>query len=370
MKSMIRMFYPHIPETASEVIIEVLKGRIIGAGPKVDEFEQQFAKKFSFKHVVAVNGGTSAIRLALTLANVGPRDEVITTPYTAVATNTPILENYAVPVFADIQYETLNIDPLDIEHRISKKTKAIISVHFGGYPCDMDEIHEIASKYNIPVIEDSSHALGASYRGKPIGLDSDYTTFSFGATKHITTIDGGMLCVKNDAKYKEALRRRWYGIDRASRKPTELGIDPSMNITEVGFKYTLNDVAASLGLEQLKFFDKIFEKRAYIAKIYREELENVKGLKLLESRSDRVHGNWLFPLHVNKRLQFAKMMRSNNIEVMVHNERNDKYDIFGGIKKDLLNTKKAEETAICIPLHHKLSDEDICEIINIIKKGW
>jgi perosamine synthetase len=364
------MFCPHTPESVIGKFAEVWKSGWIGQGPKVDEFEKEFSKKFGLKYVVALNSATSGLRLAYAMAGIGPGDEVITTPYTMVATNTAILEQFAKPVFADIQYETANIDPQDIEHRITKKTKAIVCVHWGGYPCDMDEIRKIASYHNLPVIEDAAHALGAIYKGKPIGSISEYTVFSLQAIKHITTGDGGILSVLNEEKYKEALRRRWFGIDRAGRKPSILGHDPTYDIWEVGYKYNMNDIAATIGLEQLKYFDSIFRRRAQIAKIYREELEGVSGITLLEYKNDRVHANWLFAMHVERRMKFAKAMLSRGVEVMVHNWRNDKYTVFGGLRKDLPNTARVNETLICIPLHHNLSDEDVDYIIKSIKKGW
>jgi len=359
-----------MPETVIEKVAETLKSRWIGQGPRVDEFEKEFSKKFCLEHVVSLNSGTSALRLALALAGVGLGDEVISTPYTAVATNTAILEQFAKVVFADIQYETANIDPDNIEHRITDKTKAIMCVHLGGYPCDLDEIHKIASDHGLPVIEDAAHAMGAMYKGKPIGSISDFTIFSFQAIKHITTGDGGMLSVVDQEKYKEALRRRWFGIDRAGRKPSVLGHDPTYDIWEVGYKYHMNDIAATIGLEQLKYFDSLFKRRAEIAKIYREELQNVSGVTLLENKPDRTHANWLFQIHVDRRMKFAETMRSRGVGVSVHNWRNDKYTVFGGLRKDLPNTEKVNETLICIPLHHKLSDKDVKYIVNSINKGW
>jgi len=364
---MIPMFYPHIPESAIDKLAETLRSRWVGQGPKVDEFEKKFSKKFGLQHVVSLNSGTSAIRLALALIGVGPRDEVISTPYTMVATNTAILEQFAKPVFADVQYETANLEPADIERHITEKTKAIICVHWGGYPCDMDEIRKIAAEHDLPVIEDAAHALGAMYRGKPIGAISEYTIFSFQAIKHITTGDGGMLCLTDEEKYKEAVRRRWFGIDRAARKPSILGHDPTYDIKEVGYKYHMNDIAATIGLEQLKYFDSLFKRRADIARRYREELEDVKGVTLLENKTDRTHANWMFAVHVDKRTEFAKWMHSKRIEVSVHNWRNDKYTIFGGLRNDLPNLERLDNDLICIPLHHKLSDEEVDYIIKAIQ---
>lgn len=369
-KELIQMFRPHIPEAVIDKFAETWRSGWIGQGPKVDEFEKEFAEKFNLEYVASLNSATSGLRLAYAIAGVEPGDEVITTPYTMVATNTTILEQFAKPVFADVQYETANIDPQDVENRITRKTRAIACVHWGGYPCDMDELHQIASDHNLPIIEDAAHALGAKYRGKPIGSISDFTVFSFQAIKHITTVDGGMLSVTAKENYETALRRRWFGIDRASRKPSILGHDPTYDIQEVGYKYHMNDISAAIGLEQLRHFDSIFRRRAQIAKIYREELEGIPGITLLENKKDRVHANWLFALHVEERRKFAEVMRSRGIAVEVHNWRNDKYTIFGGLRKDLLNTEKVDKTLICIPLHPKLSDEEVDYITSSMKKGW
>ena len=168
----IRMFSPYVSEKAMSRVNEVLKSRYLGEGPMVREFEKKFTELIGAKYPVSLNSGTSALHLAIAMANVKPGDEIITTAQTMMATSHAILMQFAKPVFADIQYSTGNIDPNDIEKRITKKTKAILPVHWTGYPCDMDEIHEIAEKHNIPVIEDAAHALGASYKKRSIGTIS------------------------------------------------------------------------------------------------------------------------------------------------------------------------------------------------------
>ncbi|MCL4435498.1 MAG: DegT/DnrJ/EryC1/StrS family aminotransferase [Thaumarchaeota archaeon] len=343
---------------------------MLGEGPKVGQFESELKNKFGLKYVLALNSGTSALRLALAVGGVGPNDEVITTPFTALATNTSILEQGAKPVFADINYETSNIDPADIEKHITRKTKAIICVHYGGYPCDMDEINEIARDHDLLVIEDAAHALGATYKGKVIGTISKFTAFSFQAIKHITTGDGGMLTLLDSEKYEEARRRRWFGIDRAARKPSVIGYDTTFDITEAGYKYHMNDIAATIGLEQLKYFDAVFKRRAEIANIYREQLSDVNGIVLSENSSDRKNANWLFPLHVERREDFAKMMSAKGIEVSVVHWRNDRYSIFGGLRKDLPNLEKFSKTIIHIPLHQDLTDSNVEYIIDSIKGEW
>jgi perosamine synthetase len=363
------MFHPDIPESAIEKVSEILRGRWIGQGPKVNEFEKEFEKKFNLKNCVSLNSGTSALHLALSLSGVNPGDEVITTAQTCTATNHPILAHYATPIFSDIQYHTANIHPEDIEKKITPKTKAIIAVHWAGYPCDLKEINEIAHKHNIPVIEDAAHAVGAEYQGKPIGAISDFTCFSFQAIKQLTTVDGGMLVVKDNDLYEAAIRRRWYGIDK--KKIQNSYIERFDNsVCELGYKFHMNDVTATIGLEQLKVIDEKLKRRQNIVNFYRNAFENHNDITLFENKSDRKSGNWLFSMHVNKRDDFAELLKKHNIECSVVHTRNDKLPIFGGKTLNLPNTAKLSESMISIPLHTKLTDEEIEYIIETINLGW
>lgn len=208
-KRNVYLFWPPIPlkEDVLPKLEQLLwpengKRAFIGEGALVEEFEQKCSEKFGFDYTLFTNAGTSALHLAFLGANVNKGDEVITTPLTCTATNLPIIERQAKPVFADVQYETANIDPKDIENKITKKTKAILAVHWGGYPCDMEEINQISNKYNIPIIADCAHALGATYHGNPISKFADFNMFSLQAVKQMTTIDGGLLAIpfKNSRK--------------------------------------------------------------------------------------------------------------------------------------------------------------------------
>jgi perosamine synthetase len=355
---MIEPFKVHMPLSVKDELLKTLFSGYIGQGEKVEEFEKKFSDKFGIKNVISVNNGTSALRLALTLCGVKPGDEVISTPYTAVATNTAILEQFAKPVFADVQYETANINPESIRKKITKETKCIICVHWGGYPCDMEEIREIAKEHNIPVIEDACEALGSEYKGEKIGNISEYTCFSFQAIKHITTGDGGMLVVKDKDKYEEGIRRRWYGIDRKKR---------DVDITEAGFKYHMNDITATIGIEQLNYFDKVFNRRKEIVNMYREGLKDLPNITLLENKKDRINANWMFAVHVENREKFMDYMKCNGIMTVVHNKRNDAYSVFGGPNKDLVNLEKLDKTLVNIPLHHALTDEEVHYVIDKIK---
>jgi perosamine synthetase len=364
------MFLPFMPDSVPDKVAETLRGRWIGQGPKVDEFEREFERNLGVENAVFLNNATGGLRLALAVAGIGPGDEVITPALTCTATNSPILEQFAKPVFADIQYETINLNPDDIEHRITGKTKAIICVHWGGYPCDLDDIHKIARSHGLKVIEDASHAIKASYKGRPIGSISDFTVFSMGAIKQITTADGGMLTAKKKEDYEAAMRRRWYGIDKKGRKPTPLGHDPTYDIWELGYKYSPTDIGAVMGIEGLKHLDSVLKRRAEISRMYRDGLSDAKDVTLLDMKDDRKSSDWLFTIHVKDRLKFAETMVSKGIEVSVPHWRNDQYTLFGPKRNDLPNTDKANETMICIPLHYSLSDDDVSYVIDTIRKGW
>ncbi|MFA6215760.1 MAG: DegT/DnrJ/EryC1/StrS family aminotransferase [Patescibacteria group bacterium] len=363
---MITMFWPYMPEEAIKAVSEVLRTRWIGQGPKVDEVENKFSRKFTIPHSVTVYSGTGALHLALRLANVGPGDEVITTPMTCTASNIPILYSGSKAVFADIQKKTMNIDPIDIRQKITPKTKAIMVVHWAGYPCDMAEINAIAKEYNLKVIEDAAHALGAKYQGQYIGAVSDYSCFSFQAIKQITTIDGGMLTMKAEADYKRAKVLRWYGIDREFKGD----IYWKYQIKEIGYKYHMNDVAATILDIQLDKLGEVLARRKQIADRYLSELKNVSGLTLLERKSDRESGNWLFTLQVEKRDDFQKKLADNEIESHMVHVRNDICPIFAGQRLDLPVMNEVEDKYISIPLHNHLTDDDVEKIIKTIKSGW
>lgn len=360
----------HIPKGTWKAIKKTLDETFISGMKYPAIFQEEFRKKFGFKYVQAVNNCTAALRLSCAIAGVGPGDEVISTPLTMMASNTVILEQFGKPVFVDVQYETGNIDPWRIRERITPKTKAIMCVHLAGYSCDMEELWEIGEKHNLLVIEDAAHAIGAMYRGKYIGVKSDAACFSFQATKHMTTGDGGMLVTSSKRVIGEARKRYWYGIDEKKRfAPTPIGYG-DFDVKVPGYKYNMNDIAAVMGLEQLKEIDEVMSKRMRIARFYREELAEVEGLSLFEWKPDRVSGNWLFPVHVKRRMAFAKMMRSNGIEVSIAYKRNDVYSIFGGRRKGLTQLDRLDEDMIYIPLYDGLSWEEVEYIVETIKKGW
>lgn len=362
-------FHTHISPRAVELVKKTLESTWLSEGEMVAKFEDELSMQLGVINPVAVNSGTSALHLGLIVAGVKQGDEVILPAQTFVATGLVILQQLAKPVFADIQYETGNIAPDSIRQKITDRTKAIMPVHWGGYPCDMEEINQIASEHNLAAVEDAAHALGATYHNKPLGSISRFTIFSFQAIKHLTTGDGGMLCCLKSDDYEEARKRRWFGIDRKNSRPSLLG-EREYDISSAGYKYHMNDLAASVGLGNLSDFPKRLKRRQQIGKRYREELAKVPGVTLLELKNDRTHAFWIFTMHVERREDFIKMLKSKQIPSSVVHLRIDHNSVFGGVKEDLTNQAKFNETQISIPVHEGLTDDEIGKIIKVISSGW
>lgn len=368
---MIRMFAPFISEEAISWSSDALRQRMIGEGDTVKLFEKALCEKFGFPDALLLNNGTAGIRLALAHLGVGPGDEVITTPMTCTATNMPILEQFATPVFADIQYDTCNIDPLSIMDKISRKTKAIVVVDWGGYPCDLWEISKIGTNHGIPIIEDAAQALGAIYQAHNIGTYSDFTMFSFQSIKTLTTVDGGLLVFDRAGAYEDIKPRRWFGIDRDKRIPSPTW--PGYQFwpqSQVGFKYQPTNVQAAIGMGNLLYFDDLLAHRKKIADYYSRELAHVPGLTLTQQGTDRTSANWLYTVHVQDRSRFHRMMLEKGIETSVCHVRNDIHPVFGPVREDLPALDKFQHTYICIPIHHEVALGDAQYIVETIKHGW
>jgi len=365
----IDFFNTHISPAALKMATAVLESTWVSEGRIVKEFEAQLSQQLGLRNPVALNSGTSALHLALALSGVGPDDEVILPAQTFIATGSVILAQSAKPVFADIEIKTGNIDPESIRKTITRRTKAIMPVHWGGYPCNMDEINSIAKEFDLTVIEDAAHALGATYKGRPVGSISRFTAFSFQAIKHLTTGDGGTLCCLYDHDYKRARARRWFGIDRENSEISILG-ERKYNVKEVGYKYHMNDLSAAVGLGNLEDFNSNLKRRQDIGEFYRKELDHVAGLNLLDYREDSKSAFWLFTVLVENRLNFITKLREHDIPTSVVHQRIDRNLVFGGITPGLDNQAVFDDCQISIPLHNNLRDDEVCHIVKIIKQGW
>ncbi|MCS6824316.1 MAG: DegT/DnrJ/EryC1/StrS family aminotransferase [Cytophagaceae bacterium] len=363
------LFHPHIPARAKENVNKVLSGRWIGQGPLVDEFEKRFGSLFGSEHhkALAVGSGTDALHLSYILAGIKEGDEVITPVFTCTATNIPLLYIKANVVFADVDPKTMNINTKHVRQLVSEKTKAIVCVHYGGLPCDMEELHNIAREYNIPIIEDAAHAVGATYKGKKIGSISPYTMYSFQAIKHITTGDGGLLMLPEE-QYEKAKRLRWFGIDRTAK---QMGVWEN-DITEIGYKYQMTDIAASMALAALEELDETLSYRRKLFNIYEKNLTNIPGLTFVGGGyTDREHAAWMCTIQVEKRKDLSRKLRENKIESAQVHYRNDRYSIFGGRQEGKYPHMDAiEDKYLVLPLHTKVHEQDVYKICNVIKSGW
>lgn len=360
-------FSTTISDESIRLVNDSLKTTFISAGKMADKFEELLSNKFGFNNPITLNSGTITMFLALKASNVGVGDEVILPAQTFIATGQVILQCGAIPVFADINLDG-NISVESIKSKITERTKAIIPVHWGGYPCDMDEINNIAREYNIIVIEDAAHALGAKYKGNYIGNISDFTSFSFQAIKHLTTGDGGLLTCKDKYLTDKIKQMRWFGIDRDGAKPSILG-EREYDVSDIGYKSHMNDIAASIGIGNLNNIDSKFKRIKEIADIYNDELKSISGIKLMNYKTDRKSSYWLYPVLVDNRIDFITKMKENNIPVSVVHLGIDKNTIFGGKDQSLINQRHFDEHQIHIPIHDKLTDDDINLIIKTIKNG-
>lgn len=360
-----RFFDTHISPRAIELVNETLRAGQLAAGERVSQFEQELARTLGLIHPVAVNSGTSALHLALVLAGIGRGDEVILPAQAFIGSGFAIVMCGARPVFSDIQPLTGNLDPESLRQLVGPQTKAVMPVHWGGYPCDLDEINAIAREHGLAVVEDAAHALGATYKGRAIGAVSRFTAFSFGAIKHLTTGDGGALCCLSEEEGDEARRKRWFGVDVESERN---GVVASLDA--LGFKYHMNDLAASVGLGNLPDMASNLERRREIAQFYREQLSDVPGLTHFLRAPDRQSACWLFPISVERRDAFVRALAARDVPAKVVEQRIDGNRIFGGLREELSGQKIFDERYVCLPMHARLTDAEVEQVVAAVRAGW
>lgn len=365
----IPLFRPVIHEQATEAVGEVLRSGWLGLGPKTQAFERAFADYVGAPYCVGLNSGTASLHLGLHLLNLPVGTEVITTPLTFVAASHVILYEQCQPVFADIQPNTGNLDVHSVAERITERTGAIMLLHYGGYPCDLEEFYALSRERMTPVIEDCAHACGASYRGKRIGSHGDLHAFSFQAVKNLPMGDGGALTVRSSDHDRRLRRLRWLGIDQDTfRRSGKAGYRWDYDVTEVGFKYHMNDIQAAIGLTQLSHLEEENARRAQVAAQYRERLSDVAGVRLLEHKDDRTSSYHLFCILAEARDALVDKLRSCGVQTGVHYRRNDQYRMYE--EHDLPNAEGFWRTVISLPMHTLLTDEQIEYVTKAIRKGW
>src|SRR5580658_4046117 len=364
-----------------QAVVEVLKSDWLTTGPKVDEFEERFAERVGARHAISFSSGTSALHGAAFAAGLGPGDEAITTPMTFCATANCILYQGAVPVFADVSADTLNLDPREISKkrcsRTSSRLKAIIVVDYAGHPAALDEVGELAKQHGALLIEDACHALGAEYRGKRDGSIADMTVFSFHPVKHLTTGEGGMVTT-NDAMLAETLRRfRNHGISSDARQRQATG-QWYYEMVALGFNYRLTDIACALGRSQLMKLSANLARRREIAAYYAAAFRSVPELILPSVRAEADPAWHLYPIRVDlasltgDRSQIFRALRAENIGVNVHyipvhlhpyyRER------FGNREGEYPVAEDAYARLISLPMFHAMNDQDAEDVIAAVTK--
>lgn len=373
---MIQLFKPKIREAAIESVAEVLRSGWIGLGPKTEQFERAFAEHVGAAYVVGVNSATAGLHLAMILAGVGPGDEVITTPLTFVSTNHVILYQGGVPVFADVDPETCNIDPASVRRMLSPKTKAILAVHFGGYPCELDDLRAIAKEAQVPLIEDAAHACGSQYKGKPIGAEG-LAVFSFHAVKNLPMGDGGAIATQHLWEDQRLRRLRWLGIDKDTYHRTQ---DDSGNphayawqydVPELGYKYHMNDIAAAIGLVQLSVLASDNTLRRLIAAFYNSAIDHPQVIRKCRlSDGDHLSAQHLYWLQVERRDELVTKMKAAGIAPGVHYVPNHVYPMYRECRGEFEHTEEIAQHLISLPLHMGLTIEDTDKIIEVINDGW
>lgn len=371
------MYIPYGHQTIDEddiqAVVDVLRSDYLTTGPKVVDFERKVADYVGAKYAVAVNSGTAALHIACLAAGIGGGDEVITSPITFAASSNCVLYCGGTPVFADIDENSYNINPTEIEKKITSATKAIIPVHYTGAPCDMDEIHSIAKEHNLLVIEDAAHALGAEYKGKKIGSMSDMTCFSFHPVKPITTGEGGMV-VTNDEKLYERLKLfRSHGITRDEKLMTENQGDWYYQQLELGYNYRITDISCALGISQMDKLDGFLKKRKEIAVRYDEAFRNVSGLMLPYQSEGAISGWHLYMLQIigKDRKEVFDFLRKNGIGVNVHYipvYKHPYYQRNGYADVCCPCAEQFYERAISLPIYPGLTEEKQGYVIEEITK--
>lgn len=372
----IPLFKVFMAEEAHQNLEPVMSSGYIGQGPKVEEFEEQLRNYIDSPYVNTLNSGTSGLHLALHMMKHSKgaegRDEILTTPLTCTATNWPILAMGLKIRWVDVDPNTGNVDMVDLERKITDKTLGIMIVHWGGYPCDLYELDVIQQKaknrfgYEPPVIEDCAHALGSTYNGRMIGSMGNYAMFSFQAIKHLTTGDGGMLVCPDDKSHKRAKLLRWYGLDRT----TSADFRCEQTINEWGYKFQMNDIAASIGLSNMKHLKTIIDTHLANGRFYQKELQDIRGVRLLESKHDRESSYWIYTMRVDDRDNFIQKMKEEGIGVSRVHDRNDKHDCVHEFRAALPGTDKICSDMICIPCGWWVNEEARQYIVDKIKAGW
>ncbi len=368
---------PSIGEDEIQSVVETLRSGWLTTGPRAKQFEVEFAQFVGATHAIAVNSCTAALHLALDAVGVGEGDEVIIPTMTFASTGEVVMYQKATPVLVDCDADTLNMDPCRVESAITPRTKAIIPVHFGGQPCDMGQIMELAARHDLRVIEDAAHALPAAFGSKNIGTIGDITCFSFYATKTITTGEGGMITTERDDHAARMRMMSLHGLSRDAWKRYSSEGSWQYEILHAGYKYNLTDIAAALGIAQLKRAQEFLKQRTRVAARYDQAFEDMPEIRRPISLPDRQHAWHLYVIRLEPdqlrigRDRFLQELRDRDIGASVHFiplHRHPLYrDRLGWSAHDFPQADAAFEHMLSLPMFPGMSETQIERVVTAVK---
>lgn len=373
---------PSIGEDAIVDAADSIRSGWLAMGPKTLRFEEAFADYIGARYALSVNSATAGLHCALMALGIGPGDEVITTPMTFASTVNAIVFTGAKPVFADIDRNTLNIVPENIENAVTKATKAVVPVHFAGLPCDMEAIENIAARHGLAIVEDAAHALGATYQGRKIGASQQkrrLAVFSFHPTKNITTGEGGMICTADGELADKISALRQNGMSKGAwNRYSEKG-GAGYDILMPGLKYTMTDIQAAIGSSQLRQLDGFNRRRAEIADMYMNELADVRGI-ILPRRAPRQYGHsWhiFTPLTDITALgfprnEFMARLKERNIGTALHYQALHLFPCFerltGTKRGEMPEAEYVSERIVSLPLFPAMTGEDVRDVVEAVRE--
>ena len=369
---------PAIEQPEIDEVVDSLRSGWLGTGPKVARFEEAFRRYRGAEHAVAVNSCTAALHLSILAAGLGPGDEVVTTPMTFCASVNAIIHSGATPVLADIDPRTFNIDPEQVEARITPRTRALLPVHFAGRPCDMDALCDIARRHDLRLIEDCAHAIETEYHGTPAGRFGDFGCFSFYVTKNVVTGEGGMVLCRRE---EDAARIKVLALHGMSKDAWKRFSDEGFvhyQVTEAGFKYNMMDIQAAIGIHQLERVERYARRREAIWKRYDEAFADLPVETPAPPDPHTRHARHLYTLRVDEarcgvsRDAFLQGLQSHNVGAGVHYlsipEHVHYQQRFGWRPEDWPHAMRVGRTTVSLPLSARLTDEDVEDVIEAVRR--
>jgi dTDP-4-amino-4,6-dideoxygalactose transaminase len=374
MEYKIPLFDLNFDEAEEDAVLKTIRSKWISTGPKTAEFEKKFAEMLQVKHAVALSNCTVALHLGLLLMDIKPGDEVICPSLTFVATVNAIRYLNAVPVFADINsLKDLTMDPDDIQRKITKKTKAVMLMHYGGFGCDMHRIVQIAKRNNVRIIEDACHGPLSEYDGKKLGTFGDFGCFSFFSNKNISTGEGGMLITDNTELFERAKIIRSHGMTSLSFERSK-GHSTDYDVIELGYNYRMDDIRSSIGIVQLDKLEADLKKRAELRDYYVRQLSGIKDIIIPFTDYKFFSSNYIFPIVINnsdvaRRNRIREFLAAGGIQTSVHYPAVHRFSIYSEFAVELPKTEYVTDNLITLPLFSKLSPDNIDYIKLTLEKA-